>query len=68
MKQKHSLLTLVGIFSASMLSAQVTFSEIQFFPTGVNNEGIVVGHKDQNTSQYLWDPVAQEMTEIGTVF
>ena len=67
MKQKHSLLTLVGIFSASMLSAQVTFSEIQFFPTGVNNEGIVVGHKDQNTSQYLWDPVAQEMTEIGGI-
>lgn len=65
MKQKHSLLALAGIFSVSLLSAQVTFTEIQFFPTGVNNEGTVVGMKDQRTSYFLWDPKTQEMTEIG---
>lgn len=67
MKQKHSFLTLVGIFSASMLSAQVTFTEVQFNPTGVNNEGIVVGHDNQNSPNYLWNPATQEITEIGGI-
>ena len=67
MKQKHSLFTLAGIFSASLLSAQITFTETQFFPTGVTNEGIVVGNKDQNTPYFLWDPQTQELTEIGGI-
>lgn len=59
--------TLAGLFAVNCLFAQVTILEENFTPTGVSNDGFVVGYYDQSSPYSLWNPESGEMTEIGGV-
>lgn len=62
-------LTLVAL-AASFLGtadagAQIVFTPESFFPTGVNNEGIVVGSRQAFTPLELWNPDDDSFQVIG---
>lgn len=59
--------TLAGLFAVNCLFAQVTILDENFSPTGVSNEGLVVGYYDQRSPYYLWDTKSNDMKEIGGV-
>ena len=67
MRMKKFNVTLAGLFAVNCLFAQVTILEENFTPTGVSNDGFVVGYYDQSSPYSLWNPESGEMTEIGGV-
>lgn len=64
---KKLTFTLAGALAFSVLSAQVVYTEVQFNPSSVTNEGLVVGTTGQMSPFYLWNPQTQEMQEIGGI-
>ncbi len=69
--KKKTLLSMLGLMTAGTMSAQVYITDFRFDPTGVNNEGVVVGSQDQNMPILLWDSKAgsgaNAVTEIGGI-
>lgn len=59
--------SLVCLFSGGSLWAQVQVLDEGFSPTGVSNEGIMVGYYEQMSPYYLWNPATGEQKEIGGV-
>lgn len=59
--------TLTSLLLVNSLFAQVTILEEDFSPTGVSNDGLVVGHYEQGSPYFLWNTSAGGMTEIGGV-
>ena len=68
---KKTLLSMLGLMTAGTMSAQVYITDFRFDPTGVNNEGVVVGSQDQNQPILLWDAKAgsgmSAVTNIGGI-
>lgn len=67
--RKKFLLSLLGLSTVGMMSAQVYITEDKFNPNGVTNEGIVVGSFGENMPFVLWDinkgTGAESMKAIG---
>lgn len=55
------------LLGAAYAQAQIEFTPMQFFPTGVTNEGLVVGSINQNTPEQIWNPATGEFEEIGGI-
>lgn len=67
--RKKFLLSLLGLGTVGVMSAQVYITDDKFNPNGVTNEGIVVGSFGENMPFVLWDinkgTGAESMTMIG---
>ena len=67
--RKKFLLSLLGLGTVGVMSAQVYITEDKFNPNGVTNEGVVVGSFGENMPFVLWDinkgTGAESMTMIG---
>lgn len=57
----------IGLLLSGSLSAQVYIMEENFTPTGVSNEGLVVGYHFLAGPYSLWDPRTEEVKEIGGI-
>lgn len=64
---KRLNVTLAILCAVNCLFAQVTLLEEAFSPTGVSNEGIVVGSYNPLSPYILWNPNGGSMKEIGGV-
>jgi len=64
---KKIYLILAGIITVSCLMAQVAVREENFTPTGVSNDGMVVGYYGQASSYFLWNTESDDMKEIGGI-
>lgn len=64
---KKTFLTILGLASASMLSAQLYIYEPEILnTTGVSNDGVVIGYGTAGgTPFYLWDAIGNTVKEIG---
>lgn len=64
---KKSILTLLSLASASMLSAQLYIYEPEILnTTGVSNDGVVIGYGTAGgTPFFLWDALNGTVKEIG---
>ncbi|MGI6222692.1 MAG: T9SS type A sorting domain-containing protein [Prevotella sp.] len=67
MNKQKSLLLALGMMICSAASAQIYITDGQFFPTGVTNDGKVVGHTDERSTHYIWDALNNTYTEIGGI-
>ena len=67
--RKKFLLSLLGLGTVGVMSAQVYITDDKFNPNGVTNEGVVVGSFGENMPFVLWDinkgTGAESMTMIG---
>lgn len=64
---KKTLLSMLGLMTANLMSAQVYITDIKFDANGVNNDGLVVGSQDQNQPILLWNPFDNTYTNIGGI-
>lgn len=65
---KNNMITvLTALLVATNLTAQVKIMDVNFTPTGISNEGTVVGYYEQTSPYYLWNPESGNTTEIGGV-
>ena len=67
MHMKKTLLSMLGLMTAGMVSAQVYITDVRFDPNGVNNEGLVVGSQNQNQPILIWNPESNTFTNIGGI-
>lgn len=67
--RKKFLLSLLGLSTVGVMSAQVYITEDKFNPNGVTNEGVVVGSFGEDMPFILWDAKngsgAESMKMIG---
>lgn len=63
--KKILLLAFAASLASADVGAQIVFTPGSFFPTSVNNEGVVVGSNQAFTPLQLWNPDAGTFQEIG---
>jgi photosystem II stability/assembly factor-like uncharacterized protein len=67
MRKLNLFLALLSLLFANNLYAQVKILNDKMNPTGVSNEGLVVGYYEWASPYSTWDPATNELTEIGGV-
>jgi photosystem II stability/assembly factor-like uncharacterized protein len=65
-KLRFTTVMLCLLFAGSAFS-QVTTLDQAFTPTGVSNDGLIVGYYDQTSPYYIWTPLNNDVKEIGGV-
>lgn len=64
---KKTLLSLFCLCTAGLAHGQFYLTGEKFHPTGVSNDGLVVGTADQFRPYKLWNPWTGSLTEIGGI-
>ena len=65
--KKTLLLSMLGLMTAGTMSAQIYITDAEFDPSGVNNEGLVVGVQGKNQPFLIWNPFDNIFTNIGGI-